>query len=152
MSSEKTNRKDFLCLVNHLSKLLGSDFDRRLSDHSLTWRQGRLLFFVNRMNELEHKEVHQNDIEVEFQLSKSTVSGLVKRLEKRELIQVDRSHKYAVLSVTDQGKAILNHIKTTREEFLNNLLKDISSEDYKQLTNTLNLLIDKLEGGKDNAS
>ena len=140
----KTRKDDYIYLVKHLSKLIDQDFDRRLSEYGLTCQQGRILFFVNRKSVIENKEVHQNDIEQEFHLSKSTVSGLVKRMEKKEIIIVKKVPPYAILEPSKKGKDIIIHLKKNKEDVIEMILHNIKKEDRTKLQNMLLTMIDNL--------
>ena len=144
----KTKKHDILFLIRRLNKLIDQDLDARLATYGLTGQQGRILFFINRRSEIDHQEVHQNDIENEYHLSKSTVSGLVKRMEKKEIITIEKQHPYAILKPTDKAKEILCHLRTHKDETIERLLNGIDDTDktFEQLL----LMIENMEGGNKN--
>ena len=144
----ETKKTDILFLIKRLNKLIDQDLDARLATYGLTSQQGRILFFINRRFEIEHQEVHQNDIENEYHLSKSTVSGLVKRMEKKEIITIEKQHPYAILKPTDKAKEILCHLRTHKDETIERLLSGIDDRD--QLFEQLLLMINNMEGGNEN--
>ena len=144
----KTKKHDILFLIRRLNKLIDQDLDARLATYGLTGQQGRIIFFINRRSEIDHQEVHQNDIENEYHLSKSTVSGLVKRMEKKEIITIEKQHPYAILKPTDKAKEILCHLRTHKDETIERLLSGIDDTDktFEQLL----LMIENMEGGNKN--
>ena len=143
------NRKnDIIFLVKYLSKLIDKDFDNRLSEYDLTGQQGRILFFVACKTDIEHLEVHQNDIENEYHLSKSTVSGIVKRMNKKNLISIEKQHPYAILRPTDEGRKIIHQLRENRNIAVKRLLKGLDNEQREILNKDLNKLIENMEGGK----
>ena len=145
-------RQDVIYLIRHLAKLLQADFDDRVSKVGLTGAQARILFFIVYKTTVENIEVHQNDIEREFALAKSTVNGLVSRLLKTKYITKSKSHPYAVLIPTEEGKNAVNAIKDGRVKTVNRLLDGYSEEEKQSVVTKLNKLVDNLEqGGKDNA-
>ena len=145
----KENRKtDPLYLINYLHKLIDQDLDKRLSEYGLTSQQGRILFFVSGKTRFEGIEVHQNDIENEYHLSKSTVSGLVKRMEKKGLITIEKQHPYAILRPADKGLEIIRHLVKHKDEVIDCLLKDINETDKAQLMQSLLIMINNMEGEK----
>lgn len=145
---EKWNcREDIIYLTKHLAKLLDTDFDRRVSEIGLTAAQARCLFFINRMNRFEHLEVHQNDIEREFCLAKSTVNGLISRLLKTGYIIKKNVHPYAVLEITDEGITAIEKVKQGRIAVINKLFTGYTDEERQITLEKLNKLIDNLEGG-----
>jgi len=145
----KENRKtDILYLINYLHKLIDQDLDKRLSEHGLTSQQGRILFFVHRKSCLESLEVHQNDIENEYHLSKSTVSGLVKRMEKKNLITIEKQHPYAIIRPAEKGLDIIRHLRKHKDEAIRNLTKGFDQKDKNTIIQTLIKLIENMEGGQ----
>ncbi len=145
---EKWNcREDIIYLTKHLGKLLDADFDKRVSEIGLTAAQARCLFFINRKNRFDHLEVHQNDIEREFCLAKSTVNGLISRLLKTGYIIKKNVHPYAVLEITDEGIAAIEKVKQGRIAVINKLFTGYSEDERQNALKQLNKLIDNLEGG-----
>ena len=143
-------KNDFIYLVRYLYRLIDKDFNNRLTEYGLTAHQARILFFLERKT-CEGVEVHQNDIEKQFHLSKSSVSGLVKRMEKKNLIDIEKQFPYAIIKIGDKGKEILSNLKKHRDEAIQELLKDVSKEDEKQAKETLLKLINNMKGGSDDA-
>lgn len=140
------DKKDNLFyLIRYLKKLIDKDFDARLSEHGLTGQQGRILFFIYHHD----KEVHQNDIENEFHLSKSTVSGLVKRMEKKGFIDIKKQHPYAVISVSNLGHDVINHLATKRIDAIEQLTSGLNEEDKQKVCEYLVKLIKNMEGGNE---
>ena len=142
---------NLMYLIRYLQKLIDADLDKRLLEHGLTGQQGRVLFFINRKTMIEKEEIHQNDIESEMHLSKSTVSGIVKRMENKGIISIEKQHPFAILKPTQKGLDIICHLSKHRLEALDILLKDVSKKDEVQLLKTLVKLINNMEGEKENA-
>lgn len=130
---------DILFLIRKLSKEIRGSFNKRLEECGLTAQQGRILLFIN-CNYENKKEVHQNDLEKEFGLSKSTVSGLLDRLESKGLIVRISEKRYSKLEPTDKGRAIVNNVHEGRNETINKLLKNFDDNQKDELI----LLIKKL--------
>ena len=144
----KSNHDNILRHIRYLNKLINADFDNRLSECGLTSQQGRILFFVYCKTNNAGEIVHQNDIENEFHLSKSTVSGLVKRMEKKEFIKIEKQHPYAVVKPTDKGEEIITHLRKKRESAIERILAGIDKKDRECFLKTLNKMISNLEGGE----
>ena len=139
----ESKKDNIIYLTIYLRKLIDKDFDNRLSEYGLTGQQGRILFFIFH----SEKEIHQNDIENEFHLSKSTVSGLVKRMEKKGVININKQARFAVLTVSDQGKDIIEHLKASRQDAINTLTKGLDNKQKEEICSYLVKMIKNMEGG-----
>lgn len=139
-------KEDIICLIKHLAKLLQADFDNRVAEIGLTGAQARVLFFIVRKDD-EGVEIHQNDIEKEFSLAKSTVNGLVSRLLKTGYIIKTNVQRYVVLKPTEEGISAVGKIKQGRKETVNKLFLGYSEEEKSETLKKLNILIENLEGG-----
>ena len=137
---------DIIYLIRHLNKLLQNDFDERIAKYDLTGQQARLLFYINRMTNVENIEVHQNDIEREFHLAKSTVNGLISRLEKKELITVTKQPPYAILKPSNKGLELVQHLIDSKKENLKRLTDGFDEKEQKQFCEYLLKAINNMEG------
>ena len=145
----KERKNDTVYLIRYLHKLISQDFDKRLSEYGLTCQQGRILFYIEKIS--KEKDVHQNDIENEFHLSKSTVSGLVKRMEKKGIIQIIKKPPYVNIIPTEEGSNIVSKMRKNKDIAIDELFKDVNKEDKDNVINTLNKMIENMEGGKEDA-
>ena len=143
----QSRQDDIIFLIKYLGKLLDKDLDARLSEYDLTGQQGRILFYIAKRTNLDKEEVHQNDIENEYHLSKSTVSGIVKRMEKKGVISIEKQHPYAVLKPTEKGECIIHRLKEHKNEAVEKLNKDLNEKERDSLLKELNKLIKNMEGG-----
>lgn len=141
-------KEDIIYLIRHLSKLLQLDFEDRVAQAGLTASQARTLFFINRCR-LDEIEVHQKDIESHFSLAKSTVNGLVNRLEKNGFIIKKNVKKYVVISITDVGIDAIEKIKQGRVDTINKMFDGYSEEEQQRVIKNLNIMIDNFEGGNE---
>ena len=116
-------------LVIYLHKLIDKDFDNRAAKLGITGQQGHILFFIHCNIVHKNTEVHQNDIENEFHLSKSTVSGLVKRMEKKGIITVEKQHPYAILKPTQKGEDIISTLHQNRKDAVSQLTSGLDERD-----------------------
>ena len=133
---EKWNpREDIIYIIRHLSKLLQADFDRRVAEIGLTGAQARMLFFIIKQTKDKGLEVHQNDIEKEFSLAKSTVNGLTSRLLKTGYIVKRSVNRYAVLEPTQEGINAADKIKNGRVETINKLFTGYTEEEKTRASN-----------------
>ena len=145
MFMEQKNKKEELVpLIRIIDKEFKKDFERRLSEYGLTAQQGRLLFYIN-WNGMNNKQVRQVDIEKHFQLTKSTVHGLISRMEKANLVikNQDKNNQYII--ITDDCKKILQNVFDKRMECLNKMLNGVSDEEIE----TLHTLLMKIYENRD---
>lgn len=118
----------------------------------MTGQQARLLFYINRMTNVENIEVHQNDIEREFHLAKSTVNGLISRLEKKEFIIKTIQNKYSILNITKKGISVIEELKEGRKDTVDKLFSGFTEEERQLAINKLNQLLENFLGGNENVA
>ena len=141
-------KDDIFFLVKHLSKCMELALDKEANKLGLTPQQARLLgFLVRRKN--ENISIRQIDIEERFQLSKSTVSGLVKRMESKNLIIKEKKDKDILILPSEEGIKITEIFKEKANVIKDDIAKDLTDKEKEQLIKTLHKLLDniKKEGG-----
>ena len=144
---EKTNSKEeILSLFRGINKIFKKDFEKRLAKYELTAEQGRLLFYIEH-NLSRGNKVRQVDIEKHFQITKSTVHGLVNRMEKRNLIIRKKEGKNQYIEVSDDCKKILNDVCQKRTEVLDEMAADLSEQEIEILINLLSKIYDNHNKG-----
>ena len=146
---EVTSKKEeLLPLFRIIEKEFRKDFERRLSMYGLTAQQGRLLFYIN-WNNKEGNKIRQVDIEKQFQLTKSTVHGLITRMEKANLVikNKDKNNQYIVIS--DDCKKILEDVFSRRMECLNKMTDGLSDEEIDTLHTLLMKIYENRDKGGD---
>ena len=141
---QKNKKEELIPLIRIIDKEFKKDFERRLSEYGLTAQQGRLLFYIN-WNSMNNKEVRQVDIEKHFQLTKSTVHGLISRMEKANLVikNQDKNNQYII--ITDDCKKILQSVFEKRTECLDKMMNGMSDEEIE----TLHTLLMKIYENRD---
>lgn len=141
---ERSKKEELLPLFRIIEKEFRKDFERRLSMYGLTAQQGRLLFYIN-WNNKEGNLIRQVDIEKQFRLTKSTVHGLITRMEKANLVikNKDKNNQYIVIS--DGCKKILEDVFSRRMECLDKMTDGLSDEEI----DTLHTLLMKIYNNRD---
>ena len=130
---EQQNKKEELIpLIRIIDKEFKKDFEKRLSEYGLTAQQGRLLFYIN-WNIMNDKQVRQVDIEKHFQLTKSTVHGLISRMEKSNLVVKNQDKNNQYIIITDDCKKILQSVFEKRTECLDKMMARLSDEEIETL-------------------
>ena len=106
---QRSKKEELVFLIRIIDKEFKKDFERRLSEYGLTAQQGRLLFYIN-WNNLHEQKVRQVDIEKHFQLTKSTVHGLISRMERDNLVIKNKDKNNQFIEISDDCKKILQNV------------------------------------------
>lgn len=141
---QKNKKEELVPLIRIIDKEFKKDFERRLSEYGLTAQQGRLLFYIN-WSSMNNKQVRQVDIEKHFQLTKSTVHGLISRMEKANLVIKNKDKNNQYIIITDDCKKILRSVFDKRMECLDKMLNGVSNEEIE----TLHTLLMKIYENRD---
>lgn len=138
---------DILLKVKHLSKCIKKDYDDRLAEYGLTGQQGRILFFVAKKNK-EDIEVHQNDIEERFLLSKSSISEIITRMIKTDYLKKEKKNKFCIIKPTEKGEEIVEKILEHRQCIIEKLFTGFTKEDVIKISKSIDSMITNM--GKEN--
>lgn len=125
---QRSKKEELIPLFRVIDKEFKKDFERRLSQYGLTAQQGRLLFYIN-WNNKEGNKVRQVDIEKNFQLTKSTVHGLIDRMEKANLVIKNKDKNNQYIEISNDCKKILEDVFSQRMECLNKMTSGLSEEE-----------------------
>lgn len=130
-------------LINILSNGLITKLNNKAQTLGVTHTQCRILHYINNMKN-SGKEVCLYDIEKHFCLKKPTVSGIIKRLEAKELIEVickkeDKRCKKVI--VTSKADEILKESKINADEIEKMLMKNIKEEERKKFAEILLVML-----------
>ena len=139
-----SKREEIVLLVRFIDKVFKADFQSRLSEYGLTSQQGRLLFYINWSNK-NGKKIRQVDIENHYQLTKSTVHGLVDRMEKAGLVYKVKDGTNQYIEISEKTEGILMHVFDKRNEVLDKMLNNVSNEEIE----TLHQLLCKIYENRD---
>lgn len=93
--------------------------------------QARLMAYIHQNKD---KEVYQKDLEELFNMRRSTISGILRNMEKNNLIKRINSPKDARIKqiiLTESSKNIGNTMKRQREMYEKKLKQNISKEDLE---------------------
>ena len=138
-----SKKEELIFLIKFIDKEFKADFQSRLSAYGLTSQQGRLLFYIN-WNNKNGRKIRQVDIEKHFQLTKSTVHGLIDRMEKANLVNKVKDGPNHYIEVSDECQGILKDVFEKRTQCLDKMLKGVSDEEI----DTLHALLTKILNNK----
>ncbi|MDU2490252.1 MAG: MarR family transcriptional regulator [Clostridium celatum] len=126
-------------LVKFINGKVNNRVNKNLAEFNLTGVQHEILCFINR-NEHE-RDVFQKDVEKCLKLTNPTVTGIVKRLEEKEMIVRCPSSddaRYKCLHVTEKGKEVIcKSFKFGAENIEKQLVKGMSDEEVKMFKSLL---------------
>ena len=139
-----SKREEIVLLVRFIDKVFKADFQSRLSEYGLTSQQGRLLFYIS-WNKKNGRKIRQVDIENHYQLTKSTVHGLVDRMEKAGLVYKIKDGTNQYIEISEKTEGILMYVFDKRNEVLDKMLNNVSNEEIE----TLHQLLCKIYENRD---
>ena len=126
-------------LIKFINGRVNTKINKNLVEFNLTGVQHEILCFINR-NEHE-RDVFQKDIEKCLKLTNPTVTGIVKRLEEKEMIVRCPSSddaRYKCLHVTEKGKEVIcKSFRFGAENIEKQLVKGMSDEEVKMFKSLL---------------
>ena len=135
---------DILSQIRHLGKCLRKDFDNKLAKYGLTGTQGRVLFYIN-CSHKQGKEIYQSDLETSHHLTKSSVSELLSRMIKNNLIsKVKVKSRYSLIP-TEKGKSSVDDILSERTEVIDKLFKGFTKEEIDMVSSLTQRMIENIE-------
>lgn len=129
-------------IIQHIAHAMFKEFNRDLKQYNLTGVQANVLIYL--FFKEKDGDIFQKDIEKHLNLTNPTVTGVVKRLEQKELIKrycskddgrykchvlTEKGREYAKYSIeymrNEKEKQILNGFSDDEAEFLIKLLQRI---------------------------
>lgn len=129
-------------LIKLINNNLQKEINKRLKNSNITKSQAEILLYIKYRNE-QSEELNQVDLQNEFNLTNPTVTGLLNRLEKKQMIKRIPSKKNARFKniiITNIGKEELQK----GEKELDIIEKEILSKFTKKEKETLNIILEKI--------
>lgn len=127
------NAMDILSGSKYISQQVENMINSMLSDRSLTASQSRILIYVI-LNEGKH--IYPADIHRALDISKPTVTGLLKKLKHNGYLTIDGSdsdERYKIISATEKAYQHKAEIDRCFEKICACIFKDFSAGDFEQL-------------------
>ena len=126
-------------LIKFINGRVVTKINKNLVEFNLTGVQHEILCFIDR-NEHEG-DVFQKDIEKCLKLTNPTVTGIVKRLEEKEMIvrcPSSNDARYKCLHVTEKGKEVIcKSFNFGANNIEKKLVKGMSHDEVKMLKHLL---------------
>lgn len=129
-------------LIKLINNNLQKEINKRLKDCNITKSQAEILLYIKYRNE-QSEELNQIDLQNEFNLTNPTITGILNRLEKKQMIKRISSKKNARFKniiITNIGKEELQD----GEKELDIIEKEILSKFTKEEKEILNIILEKI--------
>lgn len=113
--------------IRNLSNLIRRRLDASSSKAMIRGSQGRVLHYIL----AQTHDVYQKDIEEEFHLRPSTASGILKLMEKNELIQrvsLPSDNRLKRILITEKGESMKEQVMHDVQDMEDELVKGIDAE------------------------
>jgi len=134
-------KKKIGMLLKMLHNNIVAQCNRELEEIDLTGSQSDIMSYLI-FN--EGKEINQKDIELKFDLMNPTVTGILKRLEKKDFIIRVKSNadaRYKKVELTERGREVRDILYKKAEEMHERLFKGLSEVELDAFENTIRTLI-----------
>ncbi|WNF17705.1 MarR family transcriptional regulator [Staphylococcus warneri] len=132
-------------LLRSLAHQMKNYADRRLDDFGITQEQSHTLGYIYRHQE---KDISQKDIMKTFDRKGSTVSSILKNLEKRDLVyrKVNpEDTRSKILKLTDEGITLVESFTKVFDEIEERMILNFAEEDKIKLKEYLEQMMKNLE-------
>lgn len=129
--------------IKYIGKLMKKSIGNQFKDNNLTGPQGMLLGILAHFGKMKI-----SDLSEKLNLSNSTVSGILDRLEKQNFVERSRSdedRRVVYVSVTDEYKKIACQRFKEIEQSIENKMKNANPEELDKILEGLEILKRKLE-------
>lgn len=135
-------------LIKHLHLLHRQNMDNVFQEHDLTSSQAIVILYVLRAYE-EGKVICQKDIEQEMEISNPTVTGILNRLEQKELIKRvpgKTDARVRNIIVTDKALELNKMLHQKFKKAEKELLSALTEDEVELFHVMLEKIIDSHEG------
>ncbi|MEX2949544.1 MarR family transcriptional regulator [Staphylococcus warneri] len=132
-------------LLRSLAHQMKNYADRRLDDFGITQEQSHTLGYIYRHQD---KGISQKDIMKTFDRKGSTVSSILKNLEKRDLVyrKVNpKDTRSKILKLTDKGVTLVESFTKVFDEIEERMILNFAEEDKIKLKEYLEQMMKNLE-------
>ncbi len=128
-------------LLKRVNNIYKRNFNNKIAEINLTTAQCDVLGFLRAK---EGQEVNPIDLEKNLNLTRPTVTGLLKRLEEKGFIRLEascRDHRYKQILLTEKADRHHQEMLSNLREVEEQLYKDISEEEKEVLISILNKIL-----------
>ena len=137
-------RRDVGHELHAISNLLGRKIEAGKRERGMGDITPVQIWIIRYLYEHQGKDVFQKDIEKDFSITRSTVTGILKLMEKNDYIErvtVPKDARLKKLVLTEKGKKLLHMVCEHVSETNNMLINGMTDEEV----DTLFRLLDKVK-------
>ena len=125
-------------LNKDINKSLRHKFYYLMQDSELTFPQLSVISMLEK-----HGKQKVSELSLKIGLSDSTVSGILDRLEQKDIIRRERTkddRRVVKISLTEKSQKFFNDFRQKKEEYFTQLLKILSDKEIKDIIKGLEIL------------
>lgn len=128
-------------LANQLKRKIGKES----AEYGVTSIQGRIIGFVNWQS--SKRDIFQKDIEAEFNIRRSSVTSVLKLMEKNGLIErvsVSEDARLKKIILTEKGLEVNKHVHNFIDDLEGELKDEFTDEELDMFMDLVNRLSKKI--------
>jgi len=125
-------------LSRSFNRSIRHKFHHLMQDSDLTFPQLSVISMLEK-----HGEQKVSELSLKMGLSDSTVSGILDRLEQKDIIKRERTkddRRVVKISLTGKNREFCNDFRQKKEEYFTQLLKNLSEQEIKDIIKGLEIL------------
>jgi len=129
---------EIIDLSRNFNKSMRHKFHHSIHNSGFTFPQLSVISMLEKYGEQKVSE-----LSLKIGLSDSTVSGILDRLEQKDIIRRERTkddRRVVKISLTGKSKEFCNDFHQKREEYFTQLLKNLSEQEIKGIIKGLKIL------------
>lgn len=130
--------------VANLSNLIKRTIDQLLNEQGITSLHSWIMIYLKKR---ESQPVYQRDIEMEFDIRRSSVTSVLQTMERNGLIKrisVKEDARLKQIILTPKAYAITEEIGKSIDKFENSLTADIPQDDLNIFLDVLSKMTSKI--------
>lgn len=135
-------------LLVHLGNAIVSLRNEKMKELDLTSSQSDVIVYLLRNTD---RKVSTKELLDDLSLSPSTMAGILKRLEQKNLISRETDSKDSrkiLISLTEQGIATENHLRINALKTENVITKGMSETEINEFNRLLNIAVENVNDEK----
>lgn len=134
--------------IHAISKLLGRRIEAEKREQGISDVTTMQIWIIGYLYDHRDREVYQKDIERDFTITRSTVTGILKLMEKKGFIRrttVPEDARLKKLILLEKGEVLLKGVRSHIEQTEKMLVQGLSEEEVETLFRLLEQIRNNLE-------